>query len=867
MATVVRAFQYTGAIQTWVVPTGVTVAHFELWGASGGSWYSAAHTYPQKNDEYALAQWYGSSPSKWNNLVTYDIGFGGGGYVAGDLTVTPGDTYSLYVGGNGENGYNGAGQYTAKGGWNGGGTGGKGHNLSTFSPIGGGGGGGATDIRYGGTALSNRIAVAGGAGGGGGAMGLGSSLPTPQWAARPTSPVPPFGSATFAQAASVGYEHFQQYSAGANCYGFGGYGGGGLGASGWWNGANTSSRGGGATVSAGGAAGAAHSGGGTAGTAGTSGQGGNGGAGSSTAATTLSAPVQGGGGGGGGYFGGGGGGTGGQSGGWYPGGGGGGGSNFLSTSPVWSNSLNIVAVRPPSPTALARDGATKSSSVPQKGGLVRVTWDQPPTADIVAPVQGAVVASNRANTVTVEWTTAALTALGAVIASCGGADMRWSVAGANTWTQVHVDAPADSSEATVVDMIATIPNGALTGGTSYDIQARVYDTAGDVSDWDAITVKALPVPTAPTITAPSAGANAATPFSITWTNPNSLPGGNEVLYRVLLRGTGHTVDSGVLNSGVRMNFANTPDCKSASGYIATAPDTLAQDATVTDPWGATGVNKVTWNSGGSSLILLGGATLPKGTIVTLSLYVKSATTGAPPLSFLIKDGLFGSIVAQSDPVAASTSYQRISLTYAASGTDVIWLWGTTPTTGTITYFSDYLVEISATLNPFFGKTTKDTALSATLNTSSAGWAYLTGTGATQTLSYTVDSTKWPFGADAVTMEISLATVDSQGFFSDAATRAFVVNTNPPGTPTGSATADATAGTITLNIHVVDTPNSTQYVDIFRTAPGETEIRVATQIPPDVSRNVVYVDYTPATDVAYTYRVRAYSSSGGFADLT
>jgi hypothetical protein len=57
--------------------------------------------------------------------------------------VTPGQTLNIYVGG--------------QNGWNGGGTG----------PNGAGAGGGATDVRVGGTALSNRVIVAGGGGGSG----------------------------------------------------------------------------------------------------------------------------------------------------------------------------------------------------------------------------------------------------------------------------------------------------------------------------------------------------------------------------------------------------------------------------------------------------------------------------------------------------------------------------------------------------------------------------------------------------------------------------------------------------------------------------------------------------------------------------
>jgi len=120
-------FDYTGGVQTWAVPVGVTQVSLEAWGAQGGG--------------------------------AYYLGIGGfqddgglGGSASGQLAVTPGDTLYIYVGG----------QPTPlnstpiTGGFNGGGNGGQY----------GAGGGGASDVRVGGTALSDRVLVAGGGGGG-----------------------------------------------------------------------------------------------------------------------------------------------------------------------------------------------------------------------------------------------------------------------------------------------------------------------------------------------------------------------------------------------------------------------------------------------------------------------------------------------------------------------------------------------------------------------------------------------------------------------------------------------------------------------------------------------------------------------------
>ena len=118
-------FSYTGDYYTWSVPSGVVSLTTDVRGAQGGG---------QPN---------GTQRGK-------------GGRVQATISVTPGSTLYIYVGGSGAN--SATGSVLAAGGWNGGGTGG---NYSTS----GGGGGGASDIRVGGTALTDRKIVAGGAGG------------------------------------------------------------------------------------------------------------------------------------------------------------------------------------------------------------------------------------------------------------------------------------------------------------------------------------------------------------------------------------------------------------------------------------------------------------------------------------------------------------------------------------------------------------------------------------------------------------------------------------------------------------------------------------------------------------------------------
>ena len=109
-----QTFNYTGGQQTFTVPAGSTSVNITAYGAQGGT-------------------------------VGTKIG-GLGGQAMGTLSVTPGQILYIYVGGQ-ANG--------TTGGFNGGGNG--------YGS--GAGGGGASDVRYGGSALGNRVIVAGGGGG------------------------------------------------------------------------------------------------------------------------------------------------------------------------------------------------------------------------------------------------------------------------------------------------------------------------------------------------------------------------------------------------------------------------------------------------------------------------------------------------------------------------------------------------------------------------------------------------------------------------------------------------------------------------------------------------------------------------------
>ncbi|VTU00051.1 Putative uncharacterized protein OS=[Oscillatoria] sp. PCC 6506 GN=OSCI_1680008 PE=4 SV=1: Gly_rich [Gemmataceae bacterium] len=114
-------FDFTGGVQTWAVPAGLTSATFEVYGAQGAA---------------------------------------GGGLATATLSLTPGEVLAVYVGGAASG---------TTGGFNGGGNAGSSINPGT-------GGGGGSDVRRDANSntvyeLTERILVAGGGGGAGGFVG------------------------------------------------------------------------------------------------------------------------------------------------------------------------------------------------------------------------------------------------------------------------------------------------------------------------------------------------------------------------------------------------------------------------------------------------------------------------------------------------------------------------------------------------------------------------------------------------------------------------------------------------------------------------------------------------------------------------
>ena len=130
---------HTGANQTFAVPSGVTTITLKLWGAGGGSGGSGAA-----------------------------VG-GGGGFVQENISVTPGETLNVKVGGGGQRIVDGASRKGGGGGW-------TSVDRSGAVLAGAGAGGGAGDSQAGG-AGGGTTGGAGTSGGGGGTQSAGGTAP------------------------------------------------------------------------------------------------------------------------------------------------------------------------------------------------------------------------------------------------------------------------------------------------------------------------------------------------------------------------------------------------------------------------------------------------------------------------------------------------------------------------------------------------------------------------------------------------------------------------------------------------------------------------------------------------------------------
>lgn len=133
-------FPYKGKEQRWTVPEGVTEALFECWGAAGGMPSDLAFEGKKREVVGGTAPKNDSFFNDPNHQAQLGVSFANNaGFAAGVKSVSEGEVYYVYVGGNGGPGHstiklkdNGSYEVAFRGGaggWNGGGSGGQGAHV------------------------------------------------------------------------------------------------------------------------------------------------------------------------------------------------------------------------------------------------------------------------------------------------------------------------------------------------------------------------------------------------------------------------------------------------------------------------------------------------------------------------------------------------------------------------------------------------------------------------------------------------------------------------------------------------------------------------------------------------------------------
>lgn len=886
MAKVTQDFSFTAAVQNWSVPSGITNILWRLWGAPGGL---AGHPAAKNKTSLSGSTGAGNFPpdSRASSVQqlgdtargdeTGNVGLPNGvnpralpGYVEFAYDVSPGDLWHVYVGGGGGHGGWGVGKaHGGPGGYNGGGDGG-GLASGTAVAQGGGGGGGATDVRHGGTALSNRKGVAAGAGGSayGGNIGLNPNSVS----AQPTTPFP-YG--LYEDGATGVSDDFIPTPGGVGG-GYGGPGGGRVGGSGQNGGrAATHTAGDGVLVAgspgqgggsaAGGPGGTAGEG-GFAGSAGSIGQGGDG------AAIDADHLNPGGGGGGGGLYGGGGGAGGymdsfGGSG-YYGSAGGGGGANFID--PTATAKVSLAGIYP-----VNKPLASPHKNVGVPNGHAQVQYDQPPNPPIFTnPVDGLTIDSTVALEIKWEFSSQVASATQAAV------DMDYSSDGGTTWNSL-IAGTGGSAHA------FSVAPGTFTAGNAYKIRLRAYDHDGDVSAYSTISFSAAALSAAPTIVEPTAGEDVSDdPFTAQWIPDPSSP---DLLIRLTVMDDSGNIEYQEDFDDGRTNLCGNPTFDAnVDGWTELAV-TSSRSTDIT-PQEGTESGVIEWAGGDTILQAFSYpfATQPgewysivagiaEHVTNTLEVQIGAGNTGdEQPYVYGDTTSLGGTI----------DTWQRIELQFQAQSdsTQLMLIPSDTPA-GTEQHFVNaVMISIGqaatatelADIDHYFDlANTPDGPVDGPGGTVTTAWTdAVSGQDVFVYLPTIPDTSVSDLADDNAgpkVLTISTSSVASKGLQGPTASVAFVLNLNPPGTPTlYSVTEDDDGGYIAFEIDTSDTPNATTSMDVFRTdiTNGTAEIRIAASIDltPDGSGHVPFVDYTPASNVLYEYRFRAYSALGGFADV-
>lgn len=884
MAKVTQDFLYTESVQNWSVPSGITSILWRLWGAPGGL---AGHPVAKNKTSVSGASGAGNFPpdSRAASVKalgdvargdeTGQVGLANGvnpralpGYVEGIFDTSPGSVWHVYVGGGGGHGGWGVSKaHGGPGGYNGGGDGG-GLASGTDVAQAGGGGGGATDVRQGGTALSNRKAVAAGAGGSAYGVTIG---PNPNSVSQ--QPKSPFPYGMYEDGATGVSDDFIPTPGGVGG-GYGGPGGGRVGGSGQNGGrAATHTAGDGTLVAgspgqgggsaAGGAAGSAGES-GFVGHAGSLGQGGDG------AAIDADHLNPGGGGGGGGLFGGGGG-AGGYvdsfAGSGYSGSaGGGGGSNYID--PSATSKVSLVGIYPVNKPLVSPH---KKVGVPN--GHAQVQYQQPPDPPIFTnPVDGLTIDS--AHSLEIDWEFSSQVAS----AKQAAVDLDYSSDGGSTWTSIVAGGGGHSTS-------HTVSIGTFTSGNTYKLRLRAYDQDGDVSGYSTITFMAEALAAAPTITLPVADSDVSVePFEADWTPDPSSP---EILARITVFDDAGNVEQQVDYDDGRTNLCANPTFDTDTSLWSAEAVNLDVSADVTPQEGANSMT-VAW-AGGDNILQAASYVFDSQPGEWYSMVVGVAMHVTNDLEVQIGLGNAGDsqpfIYGDTTALAGETdTWQRIELIAQAQSdsSQLMLIPSATPAGTEVHFVNAVMISIGqgtdpttlADINHYFDFVNTPAGPGDSLpGAVTQPWADSNG-GLVAVFLVTdpvpiVNNLDVP-DAGVKTITISSSTVASKGLQGPTASVTFTLNLNPPGTPTiESVTEDDDNGLIAFKILTSDTPNATSSMDVFRTdvTDGTPEIRIAASIDltEDGDGYVSFADYTPASNVLYDYKFRAYSALGGFAD--
>lgn len=887
MAKVTKDFSFSGAVQNWSVPSGITSILWRLWGAPGGlaghpvaknktsvSGQSGAGNFPPDSRAASVKQLGDCARGDETGSVGLPNGVNPRslpGYVEGVFDTTPGAVWHVYVGGGGGHGGWGLSKaHGGPGGYNGGGDGG-GLASGTDVAQGGGGGGGATDVRQGGTALANRKAVAGG--GGGSAYGVTIGPNPNSVSAQPKSPFP-YG---MYEDGATGVSNDFIPTPGGVGGGYGGPGGSRVGGSAQNGGRGATHDSGDGTLVAGsagqGGGSAAGGPGGTAGSGGFAGSPGSLGDGGDGADIDATAINPGGGGGGGGLYGGGGGAggyTGSFGGSGYSGSaGGGGGSNYID--PDATSKVSLAGIYPVNQPLVSPH---KKVGVPN--GHAQVQYQQPPDPPIFTnPVDGLTIDSNQSLEIDWEFSSQVASARQAAV------DLDYSDDGGSTWTSIIAGGGGHTTN-------HTVSTGTFTSGNTYKLRIRAYDQDGDVSAYSTITFKAEALAAAPTINLPVADSDVSTePFDTDWTPDPSSP---DILSRLTLFDSDGNIEQQVDYDDGRTNLCANPTFDTDTSLWTAEVATLGRSASITPQEGSQSMT-VAWG-GGDTILQAASYVFDTQPGEWYSMVVGVAEHVTNDLEVQIGLGNAGDSQPfvygdTTDLGGAIDTWQRIELIAQAQSdsSQLMVIPSDTPAGTEVHFINAVLISIGAAADPAtlaniahyfdFANTPDGPGDYPYTGSVSQPWTDSNGGSVAVFLPDTPTTNYDGLGvtdAGPKSLTISASSVASKGLQSPTASVDFTLNLNPPGTPTiESVTEDDDNGLISFKVLLSDDPNPTTSVDVFRTdvTNGTPEIRIAEGISltEDGDGYIEFTDYTPASNVLYEYKFRAYSSLGGFADAT